>query len=65
MWSVRNPEWYRRGGLKARGEGNGNARLTEADVKAIRQEWQAMAQRYGISPKYVTQIVLRQRWKHV
>jgi len=50
------------------GERNGNARLTEADVRAIRAAndiQRIIAARYGITQVMVSRIKLRRAWKHV
>ena len=57
--------------LLARGEANGNARLTIADVFAIRaaaqrgESQRAIAIHYGVSRRNVRNIVHRERWAHV
>jgi len=55
-------------GRQARGSGNGKAKLTEADVLAIRAS--SLGQRklgriYGVTPQAISHIVHRKRWKHV
>lgn len=54
-----------------RGENNGLAKLTEPDVKAIRElasqghsSW-VLAKQYGVDPSAIRQVVKRQTWKHV
>lgn len=60
-----------RKGRSNRGERNGHARLTEADVLTIRAErsegWtlQAIATTHGLSIPGVHDIVTRRRWAHV
>lgn len=57
--------------LRARGERNGSARLTENDVREIRARVAAgerqsdMAQRFGVTSASVWQIVHRVHWAHV
>lgn len=58
--------------LDMRGEHNPAARLTEAQVSEIRQEWERgvrpqriLAERYGVSITQVSDIVRRRIWKHV
>jgi hypothetical protein len=56
--------------ITARGEGHGFAKLTEADVRAIRSlrgvERQVdIAARYGISYGHVSMIQRRKKWAHV
>ncbi|MEH0402860.1 helix-turn-helix domain-containing protein [[Kitasatospora] papulosa] len=57
---------------QARGEGNGNAELTEPDVREIRRIYaarsmsqRALARRYGVSQGTINQVVTRKTWKHV
>jgi hypothetical protein len=54
------------------GEANGNARLTEADVLEIRRLWAtgqytkaALARRYGVGRKAISDVVERRKWKHI
>lgn len=53
-----------------RGENSGRARITEADVATIRrlcsegEDRFAVAKKFGISRKYVTDIFLGRAWKH-
>lgn len=57
----------------ARGERSGNARLTEDDVRKMRELWdngnglllREIATRFGVSIAAVSYIVNRQRWAHV
>lgn len=57
-----------------RGEGHGNACLTESEVRAIRREYQpyhrefgrvALAARYGVKPSTITSVTHRKSWGHV
>lgn len=51
-----------------RGEQNGNARLTEDDVRAIRQSPDTqcvLADRYDVSQVMISRIRLRKAWSHV
>ncbi|HVM93407.1 MAG TPA: HNH endonuclease [Terriglobales bacterium] len=51
-----------------RGEKNGCAKLTESDVKAIRQSREsqrAIAEKYGISQAMVHLIKSRKKWAHI
>lgn len=57
-----------------KGEVNGQSKLTESDVRAIRALYvprspgfgqKALARRYGVAPSAIGQIISRQRWKHV
>jgi HNH endonuclease len=64
--------WRRRRHLRLpgwkMGERNGRARLTEADVHAIRASTErpsVVARRYGLSPDYVTVIRQFKAWKHL
>lgn len=60
-----------RDGTMARGERQGNARLTAAHVLEIRalaaagEDQFSLAARFGISQPHVSRIVLRQSWAHV
>lgn len=60
-----------RDGTMARGERQGNAKLTEDKVRAIRRRYTAgeakatLAHYYDISQIHVSRIVLYQSWKHV
>lgn len=53
------------------GESNGRAKITEADVRQIRQRWKhgekqrIIGADYGLSQGAVNQIVSRKKWKHV
>lgn len=58
--------------VMARGEGHGNAKLTEAEVRAIRATWDsgqssiaALARSYGMSKYAITCVVHRKTWRHV
>lgn len=57
---------------QARGEDNGNAELTESDVREIRRlsaaggiSQRALARQFGVSQGTINQIVTRKTWKHV
>ena len=61
-------------GRQARGETNGSAKLTEADVRTIRAEYvprsrthgtRALARKYGVAPSLISMIANRERWGHV
>jgi len=58
-------------GRQARGEGNGIAKLTEADVRNIRARTattevrRRIAEDYGVDPSLITQIAKRHIWKVV
>lgn len=53
------------------GEAHYNARLTEADVRSIRQRHadgearSSLAQAFAITPRMVNLIVTRRRWNHI
>jgi hypothetical protein len=50
------------------GEGNANAKLTEADVRAIRRSAASAAElvrRYGVTGSTIRMIVRRETWRHV
>jgi hypothetical protein len=56
----------------ARGERNGNAKLTASDVRAIRAAWDsgqssisALARRYGMTPSPIANVAQRRSWRHV
>lgn len=54
-----------------RGEDNGRAVLTEGDVREIRREAAqgttraVLAERFGVSPATIKDVVARRRWRHV
>lgn len=57
-----------------RGEASGAAKLTEAEVRAIRREYQpydaelgrnALARRYGVGVSTIHRITMGDGWKHV
>lgn len=58
---------------RQQGEHNDNAKLTEADVRAIieelkklpRRSQQSIAQQFGIGQAQVSRIMLRTQWKHL
>lgn len=57
-------------GTDPRGERNSNAKITEDDVREIRQlsgftSQRVIASMFGISQPAVSQIVLRKKWRHV
>lgn len=58
-------------GRQQRGERHHRARLTEADVRAIRVAYEAGATQtalgiqHGVTQRQVSEIVLRRAWKHV
>ena len=63
-----------RHGLMERGERRWCAKLTEADVRAIRRlreegqkrwTYKELALRFGVSFQTISNIILRQTWKHV
>lgn len=64
-WSHRKPKLVRRG------EAHHNARLSEAQVKLIRQKRaqgivpRILAQEFGVSPRTIRKIVQGTRWSHV
>ncbi len=56
----------------ARGTRAGSARLTEADVRTIRERYERggvrqidLAKEYGVSQVNISHIILRKAWKHV
>jgi hypothetical protein len=58
-------------GRQQRGERHSRARLTEADIRAIRAAYaegasqQAIASRYGVTQVNISAIVRRKAWAHV
>lgn len=57
---------------QARGSRQGSARLTEADVVALRSEWRrggvtqaGLGKRFGVGESTVHKIVHRQTWRHL
>ena len=57
-----------RKGRQAKGERNGNRKLTEAKVRAIRRSTRsamALARQYGIDVTHVWNIVKRRQWRHI
>jgi hypothetical protein len=60
-----------RDGTMARGERQGNAKITAEIVRAIRAGWEAgrsqpeLAQEFDISQPHASRIILRQSWAHV
>lgn len=60
---VRHPD-------RPRGERHGRAKLTEADVAAIRATWMGksiyeLASTYGVAPQTIHRIIARVLWKHL
>ncbi len=80
-WWAAHPERVLRGDASpkrtrpetvARGERAGGAKLTEAQVLAIRAEyqpgrgvWKRLARKYGVSDVMIRNIVLRKSWQHI
>jgi outer membrane receptor protein involved in Fe transport len=63
-----NVDDSRRHGTIARGVTNGHAKLTDDDVRAIRQDdrvQRVIAADYGVSQSVISIIKLRKRWTHV
>jgi DNA invertase Pin-like site-specific DNA recombinase len=63
---VRGPEG--RHTSEARGERNGRAKLTEADVREIRRRREsikAQAKRFGVSVHTIEKVRNRESWRHV
>ena len=66
-----NADDQRRHGTQSRGEGHGNAKLTERDVREIRrlraggEKLAGLGERFGVHNSMIHMIVNRQRWKHV
>ena len=57
-------------GRQARGEGYGFARLTEADMREIRQVGRAerqvdLASRFGVQQTTISRVLRRDTWAHV
>lgn len=55
-------------GVQVRGERVGRAKLTAAEVEAIRastEHYKALAQRYGISTGYLYALRRRENWRHL
>lgn len=59
-------------GTHSRGERNANAKLTEADVRAIRAEHASggasqaeLSRKYGVDPALIGRIIQRRSWAHV
>jgi len=56
-------------GRQARGNHNGNTKLTEKDVLDIRQirgmSYRAIAKRYGVSRQNIYSIINRKLWRHI
>ncbi len=56
----------------ARGERQGSAKLTEDQVRTIRQEWkpyvvtmEQLAKRFGVKKRTVKHVLKRESWRHV
>jgi hypothetical protein len=72
-WATRaeNEADKKRHGRDNRGERHGRAKLTEPQVREIRQSWAAgvsqpqIASRYGVDRSTVSLIVTRRTWKHI
>lgn len=71
MEVVTRAENTRRGGPVS-GERNGHAKLTEQDVRAIRdaspktkEEQERIAERYGVSPSAISHVIRRSTWSHL
>ena len=64
-WSRRNPE------LTTRGEANGSAKLTEVQVREIRQLYSeawtqvSLSSRFGVSQSLISSIVRRTIWREI
>jgi hypothetical protein len=58
-----------RHGTDFRGQRSPNAKLTNEQVQAIRQErglsWKELASKYGISKSAIMMILTRRNWKHI
>jgi hypothetical protein len=59
-------------GRSLRGERHPNAKLTEADIKAIRTQYAAggvtgreLGERYGVATNVIYEIAKRRKWRHV
>ncbi len=65
------PKGRPRPGNIARGSVHGSSIFTEADILAMRQLYKEgktlkeIAQKYGVTPSYVSRIVRYLQWKHV
>lgn len=63
--------WTRRQPVPTRGERNGCAKLTEADVRSIRAQAAAgvsqyrLAKEFGVSQGLVSKVVRRANWRHL
>ena len=64
-------EKYQHGSLHKAGEVHPNAKLTNDDVRVIRELYavgvsqRALAARFGVCQSWVSNVVLRKNWKHV
>ena len=58
-------------GTRAKGETHGNSKLTEDDVRNIRQKYadgytyNSLAEEYQVQEAAISKIVLRRAWKHL
>lgn len=73
-WGTYQEQWLdkKRHGRTCEGEQSPNAKLTTQQVLEIRSLWASrelnqreIADRYGVSRKYVGEIVNRKHWRHV
>ncbi len=55
-----------------RGKGNGNVKLTAADVESIRWDYEGggvtqieLAEKHNVSAAHINRIIKRKYWKHV
>jgi len=56
------------GGQQAHGERDGNAKLTENDIRLIRDSLDTptvLARRFGVTPRNIRLIRNRQTWRHI
>ena len=58
--------------MPARGEKNSHAKLTEADIREIREDYASgkvsqskLAEEYEVTQATISSIVLRKSWRHV
>jgi hypothetical protein len=71
-WKVRRIEQGFTGHKQARGSGHGRSKLTEDDVRAIRDAYAdgatqqlALAEHYGVGRSQISDIVNRKCWTHI
>lgn len=70
-WKHHNEKCMTDGSRTKRGEDNGQAKLSEIDVKAIRelhlvgQSQVSIAREFEVSTSIIYQIVHRKKWKHI